>query len=393
MDHRSHDPIRAFTAAVLLMVLGYSLCFNILNVTMNPIITEFSLEGTSQGLVSSMMNLGSLISLIILPMLQGRIQKYYLILIAVLLQIATLVLTGLSASFGLLLTANLLLGAGYNAADSCVNSYFVDLYPDNSGAMGLLHGVFGVGGLLTPLLITAIINRSGWRVSYYIAAAIFAAITSVFVITGSRRHRDIAESTRVETRLSVKMLAEYFGTRRNLIILIASLLCAAGQMGLISWVVRYIFVRFGEGASAMGTASVSAYWICCTACRLFAPRLPFNRRRMPVVGAFAAGIAHMLGVLIGSPVAMVVGCGLNGLLSGLCIPTLISLAAIGNEDRTSLTTSANFLIMAVGRMLIPIAMAAIAVKSIIIAMLLPAVCMSLSAVFCALAQRIPSHRP
>ncbi len=387
MDRRSSDPIRVFTAVALLMVFGYSLCYNILNVTMNPIITTFSLEGTSQGYVSSMMNLGSIISLIVLPMLQGRIQKFYLITIAAVLQIITLAITGLSENFSLLLFANLLLGAGYNATDSCINSYFVDLYPDNPGAMGLLHGMFGVGGLITPILVTAIMNRSGWRSSYYVFAAIFVVITIMFVLIGGRRHRSVTVNTHTESRLSMKMLREYFGTRHNLYILIASLLCASGQLGLIGWAVRYIYVRFGEAASDMGTASVSAYWICCTACRLISPRLPFDRRKMPVIGALTAGIVHMLGILIANPIALVIGSGLNGLLSGLCIPSLISLAAIGNEDRTSLTTSANFLIMAIGRMLIPLAMAAIAAKSIAIAMLLPAFCMSLSAVFCALAQR------
>ena len=66
-----------------------------------------------------------------------------------------------------------LLGAGNNITDSCCNSYIVDLHPtDNSKYLNLLHGFFGVGGLITPLLITWILNRSGWRASYSVAAVI-----------------------------------------------------------------------------------------------------------------------------------------------------------------------------------------------------------------------------
>ena len=154
--------LKLLTIALLLIVCGYSMSFNILSNTMDPLVKEFSLTGASQGLMSSMINFGSLLPLLIIPLLQGRVHKIWLILGASILQVLMLLLTGASGSFGMLLFSCVLLGAGNNTTDSCVNSYMVDLHPENSaGVLGLLHGCYGIGGLLTPILVSAILASSG----------------------------------------------------------------------------------------------------------------------------------------------------------------------------------------------------------------------------------------
>ena len=87
---------------------------------------------------------------------------------------------------------------------------------------------------------------------------------------------------------------------------------------------------------------------------------------------------------------MIICSGLVGLVSGLCIPVLVSEAAIGNEDRTALSTSALFLLMGLSRMLMPLLMGAVAANSIVTCMLLPAGAALISALFCALANK---YRP
>ena len=101
--------LKALSWSILLLVCGYSLCYNILGVTLNPLIDEFSLTGASQGLMSSVMNLGSMIPLVILPLLQGRVSKLRLILLSCALQLAMLLLTGAAMGFSTLLIACALL--------------------------------------------------------------------------------------------------------------------------------------------------------------------------------------------------------------------------------------------------------------------------------------------
>lgn len=383
----SRRALMILTASLLLIVCGYSMSYNILSNTMDPLIREFSLTGASQGLMTSMINLGSMLPLVILPLLQGRVNKIWLLLSACLLQVAMLVLTGASTNFTMLLTACVLLGAGNNFTDSCINSYMVDLHPDNrAGCLGLLHGFYGIGGLLTPILVSYILEKSGWRPSYYVAAAIFAAICLLFAVVGirNRKNEGAAQATK-ETPFSGAMLANYLRAPRNLFFLVAAALCAAAQLGLVSWVVRYTSVQFDD--AQIGSLCLTAYWVCTTICRLVTPRLPFKPGKMLIVGSIGAGVFHALGVLSGSAVGMLIASGLIGLISGLCIPVMISEATRGNEDRTSLITSGLFLAMGFGRMTMPLCMGAIGAGSLFAAMLLPAAVSLLCALCCHLAIR------
>ena len=391
-SNSSPRALKALSWSILLLVCGYSICYNILGITLNPLIDEFALTGASQGLMSSVMNLGSMIPLVILPLLQGRVSKLRLILLSCALQFAMLLLTGAAANFSTLLVACALLGAGNNFTDSCANSYIVDLHPEDSARyLGLLHGFYGVGGLITPLLISYVLGRSGWRAAYFVAAAVFALPCLLLAAAGLRtRGASGAVSASGEARFSRAMLKQYLRNPRSLLLMGAAALYAASQLGLVTWVARYTAVRFDDAQT--GSLCLSAYWICATLCRIFSPRLPFAPSKMLVFGAAGAGVFHALGVLSGSAPGMIVASALVGLVSGLCIPVLLGEAARGNEDRTSLTTASLFLMMGLARMLMPLLMGATADFSIVVAMLLPAGAALLCALLCALARRRASER-
>ena len=65
----SRSALKLLTGIIFVLVCGYSMCSNIIGVTMNPLIDEFSLTGASQGLMTSMINLGSTVPLLIIPLL------------------------------------------------------------------------------------------------------------------------------------------------------------------------------------------------------------------------------------------------------------------------------------------------------------------------------------
>lgn len=368
----SAKALKILTFSLLLIVCGYSMSFNILSNTMDPLVQEFSLTGAAQGLMSSMINFGSMLPLLIIPLLQGRIHKIWLILCASILQVAMLLLTGASGSFGLLLVSCVLLGAGNNTTDSCVNSYMVDLHPENSaGVLGLLHGFYGIGGLLTPILVSAILSASGWRPAYYVAAAIFSVIVLFFAAVGIRSLKGAAHTqTAPETPMSAAMFKSYIRSRRNLLFLAAAAFYAASQLGLLNWVVRYTSVQFNDART--GSLCLTAYWVCTTVCRLVTPHLPFKPGRMLVIGMLGAAVFNVIGVISGSAIGMLIASALIGIISGQYVPVMISEATRGNEDRTSLITSGIFLLMGLARMVMPLGMGAVSTASLSIAMLLPA---------------------
>ena len=372
MQKSNAKALKLLTISLLLIVCGYSMSFNILSNTMDPLVTEFSLTGASQGLMSSMINFGSMLPLLIIPLLQGRVHKIWLILCASVLQVLMLLLTGASGNFGVLLFSCVLLGAGNNTTDSCVNSYMVDLHPENSaGVLGLLHGCYGIGGLLTPILVSAILASSGWRPAYYAAAAIFAVIVLIFAVVGLKSLRGAgATRTAPETPMSAAMFKSYVRSPRNLFYLAAAAFYAASQLGMLNWVVRYTSVQFDDAQT--GSLCLTAYWVCTTICRLVTPRLPFKPGKMLVIGMLGAAVFNVIGVLSGSAIGMLAACALIGIISGQYVPVMISEATKGNEDRTSLITSGIFLLMGLARMVMPLGMGAVSSASLSIAMMLPA---------------------
>lgn len=379
--------VRTLLAALLMLVFGYSLCNNIISVTMNPIIDTFALTGSSQGLMTSCMNFGSILPLLFIPLLQGRVRKIWLILASALVLLAATALTGAASGFAVLLIICVMQGVGYQVLDTTVNSYVVDLYRGQSTrSLGLLHGFYGIGGLLTPLLISSILAKSTWRVSYFISAAIFAAIVIAFSCIALPRSRSVGEAAAVkEEKLTAAMFRRYIGDRRSLLLLAAAAMYGISQSGLVNWVARYTVVRFDDAQA--GSLCVSAYWICCAFCRLFSPRLRIRPMRMLIAGALLGGVFHAAGVLSGSAVVMIVASGLVGLVSGVCLPVVLNEAAIGNEDMTSLTTSGIFLVMGVTRMLAQLLMGAVGESSIVIALLIPAAASLLMALMATLADR------
>ena len=388
MQRGENNPaLKRLTLVVFLLVCAYSLASNIIGVTTNPMIEEFSLTGASQGLMSSMISLGNTLPLLIIPFLQGRIHKIWLIIFGCAMQAAMLLLTGISGGFTTMIFACVLLGVGNNFADSCCNSYIVDLHPgDSAKYLNLLHGFFGIGGLVTPLLISWVISRSGWRASYYVAAALFTLIFLIFtVVTLKNRSKVSAATPAAEKPITAAMFKSYITTRRNLMLLIATIFYAASQIGIVNWIVHYMSVRFD--AAELGSVCMSVYWVCVAICRMFCSRLPFKPHKMLVAGAAAAGVFNAIGVISGSPVVMLICTGLLGLFSGLCIPVTVGEAALGNEDKTGLTTSALYLMMGLSRIVTPLAMGAAAAKSISAAMMIPAAAALVSALFCALANR------
>lgn len=375
--------LRIITFVILLVTCGMAIAYNTSGVTMASLVEHFSLEGsTKSGLMNTFTNIGSLLILITIPLFQGRVHKLYLIIFGSVLQVATLALTGISGSFPMLLFSMTLFGMGNNLADSCINSYVVDLYPkDNAKYLSMLHAAFGIGGLLAPAILKPVLNGSSWRVTYLVCAGVFAVINIVFIIFALRNYKNTASQNSItEARISGKVLADYISRPRNLMILLAAIFYGGAQLGVIGWVDYYIETRFGN--ADLGSTCLMVYWITATVSRLIAPKIPLPPKKLLVCGTAIAGVAHVLGVISGSAVAMLIATGVIGIASGLFIPMIVAEAARGNEDRTSLTTSAVFLVMCASRMVMPLLMGAASAKSIAAAMIIPGAATIIAAAFC-----------
>src|SRR5690554_3965455 len=78
--------INGHTISILLIIFVYAFCNSHYDVMMNSVIDTFNLKGVTQGLLISMMNLGIMLALLLTPMLQGHINKWFMLFLSILLQ-------------------------------------------------------------------------------------------------------------------------------------------------------------------------------------------------------------------------------------------------------------------------------------------------------------------
>ncbi len=359
MESRSNSRvIRIITIAILSALFAYGFVGSISNVLVNEIIDAFSLTGTAQGLSASLMNMGSLIALFVTPLLQGRIRKTKMIVLSGLLQVAALCVAGSAAGFILFATANAVTGIGCGWLDSYANSCIVDLHPQNSTRyLGWLHGLFGVGSLIAPLAIRWILGWSNWRGVYFAFAGVMLLSVGCIAFTSRKVENTGALSNTQESRLTLKEVGAYLAVKRNVLLLLTTVMTNMVQTGLTCWIARYMFLAYGE--VALGATCLTLFWIAATASRFVMPRLKLRPLTIVMVGAFCATVLLSGGILSGSATVMCVAVCLCGFVTGPFMPMLIAECATGYQGKTTLTTSLMMIVGGVARLAVPLLTASV----------------------------------
>ena len=359
MESRSNSRvIRIITIAILSALFAYGFVGSISNVLVNEIIDAFSLTGTAQGLSASLMNMGSLIALFVTPLLQGRIRKTKMIVLSGLLQVAALCVAGSAAGFILFATANAVTGIGCGWLDSHANSCIVDLHPQNSTRyLGWLHGIFGVGSLIAPLAIRWILGWSNWRGVYFAFAGVMLLSVGCIAFTSRKVENTGALSNTQESRLTLKEVGAYLAVKRNVLLLLTTVMTNMVQTGLTCWIARYMFLAYGE--VALGATCLTLFWIAATASRFVMPRLKLRPLTIVMVGAFCATVLLSGGILSGSATVMCVAVCLCGFVTGPFMPMLIAECATGYQGKTTLTTSLMMIVGGVARLAVPLLTASV----------------------------------
>lgn len=359
MESRSNSRvIRIITIAILSALFAYGFVGSISNVLVNEIIDAFSLTGTAQGLSASLMNMGSLVALFVTPLLQGRIRKTKMIVLSGLLQVAALCVAGSAAGFILFATANAVTGIGCGWLDTYANSCIVDLHPQNSTRyLGWLHGLFGVGSLIAPLAIRWILGWSNWRGVYFAFAGVMLLSVGCIAFTSRKVENTGALSNTQESRLTLKEVGAYLTVKRNVLLLLTTVMTNMVQTGLTCWIARYMFLAYGD--VALGATCLTLFWIAATASRFVMPRLKLRPLTIVMVGAFCATVLLSGGILSGSATVMCVAVCLCGFVTGPFMPMLIAECATGYQGKTTLTTSLMMIVGGVARLAVPLLTASV----------------------------------
>ncbi|MGI9610454.1 MAG: MFS transporter, partial [Acidimicrobiia bacterium] len=170
-------------------------------------------------------------------------------------------LVGLSASpsWPAFLFAVALLGLGGGLADAATNTYVA--LRRGARAMGLIHGVFGIGAIAGPLVVTVLFQLGlSWRVSF----AVLALGQLVYVAALWRFSRDL--STPIKPSQDEGGSSVFKSGTAVWSILVFFVYAGIGA-GAGAWAFTFLTVEGGIGDGAGGLV-VAGYWGGFTASRL-----------------------------------------------------------------------------------------------------------------------------
>ena len=146
----------------------------------------FSLDLDSVGALLLAFTVGYSFATFIGGRLYGRFNSSTLFTLGSLLGATALFGYGSMPSWWLIVACGVLLGIGSGILDAGINIYFAAVF--NARLMNWLHASFGIGTVVGPLLMTAILSISGgtWQMGFIIGAGFYALVGLLFLLTRSR---------------------------------------------------------------------------------------------------------------------------------------------------------------------------------------------------------------
>ena len=358
MNDRQQVLRRRFTYALLFYVVGFAICFTITSVLLKDLSAAFQLPPELEGTMSAITSVGSLLALVSMLFLQGRIRKSWVLAISGVVMALCMVLKGSASNYYVLLVVFFIFGIALGYGDGNCNAFIVDLNGANANRyLGALHAFSGIGAMLAPLMITWIRDRMSWQNTYFLMAAVVMIPFGFFLFMCFYMKKRLHTDSTPELRLTIRDVKEYLTSWENLVILGSLLLYTIFFNGLIVWVTLY--TERVLGAESLRAYPLAVFWIFGAISRFVSPRLKCTPRTLFLVGTPLGGLALLLAVLARNPVILIIGCGFCGLFSGHCIPTLIGMGCARYQDRSGLPSSLLVIMQYIATTISPMIMAAI----------------------------------
>lgn len=353
MQERDH---KIYNISLKISVVATALWSGILAVLLNDIINNYSLTGTSNGLMSSMISIGALAALLITIVYQGRFKKTQIIIVCGFLTSVMLIIQGIPMAFTMFLLACFIMGFGHGAVDTCQSAFLADLNPGNTARhMGAMHGIFGIGGVLTPLLLHELLKIYEWRTIYILAGVVCLVLIAQFAVVTRYMKSRVSVASRRESKLTIAGIQEFFKNKYSVLLLFCIFFGAAAQSGIIVWTIRYVSTALSS--PEMAAVCLSIFWITTTVSRFYSPLLPYKPSQIVAFGAFISAFIWTAALVINQPLIICAASGITGLASGSCIPLVLSEGAVINPEKTGFSTSILMISKTIAQILSPIIVA------------------------------------
>ena len=331
-----------------------------------PVMMEFYLiTSAQQGFILTMQSVGALVPLVYLALHGERFNKINMFVVGMLLFGAACLAVGAAPPYAALIVLVMLSGAGVSVVDIVMNGMIPELFQKHKNTLiPLLHAFFGVGAMLAPITVTAIVNPD---VTYtfarpFLLIGALGVFLSVIFFLVSRRvipETPYADMASVRNRVSENP-AEIFKTKYSWLFLIAGTLYFSFQVGLVNWLPTYC-QEIGMDFDTSG-AVLTAFFIGSLLMRFSGPVIlkKISARTAYMLFSVIAALLITAALFMESDSAMIALIAIGGFMQGLCVALLVLMCTGAYPHRVASASSLPFIAANIAIMVAPLLMGALA---------------------------------
>ncbi len=334
-----------------MLFFTYALTTSVVGTFMVDLLNDFQMEVSTGGVFTVFQYIGCMAGVFLSGFILNRYHKKELCLATFgLLTVLLLAMSRIRRLIPFLLLL-FLLGMTSKSLDMIVNTTISMQHEEKKGMyINLLHGCFGAGSVLGPLLAAWMLKISlSWQTVYGCFGAGSAALLALFAVFYSD-----AEEKPVQGRAEKKM--DFTVMREpGMYALMLALFCYCGhQCGINTWVPLFLQYRFGVSLF-VGSVGTSVFWIALVIGRLACARLALHVKEETLlgVGLILAALLHLAGILVPHIAASMAGYAAAGLFAGAAIPLILTLGYQSCPDRQSSVSVVLFLCISLGQAVFP----------------------------------------
>lgn len=313
--------------------------------------TALGLSLVAIGLIFPARAIGGLIGNLVAGVGSDWLGRTRLVWLSALLLAAVLLLTAASTIWWLFLIGFALISGTQGALSTGINALIADANPHaRAQALNILHGVYGVGAALSPLVIGYLLEQGiPWRWALGGTGVIWL-LYGVVIYSTSRRGNDVEER-----KARPKIVWRLLLTGAFPALFFIAFAYNGVAWSLLGWVA--IFMQESAQMSTMLSLSmITVFYIALTVgrflCAAYAERIGYARTFLLL--AIGITVTYPLVVFSGSPLWVAIGIFCTGLsLSGL-FPTALAYGSRLMPEQTGTVSGILSIAMTLGAMVPPL---------------------------------------
>lgn len=329
-----------FFSAVCLLMFAGNVANSMQGILLSTYIDHYGLESASQGLMGTIQSIGSVLICFVVLWLAGKTKRYHVMIYSACALCIPVLLISTKPPFALLLLSYFFIGTGYTSTSTLASSLTSEIYKGNGAAMGMLHGALGIGGLVAPVLLQAVLDRTGeWRWVCMVDFAIVFAVL-IYYLAALRISRDELANLKEggsDNRIRLEDLKVFFSKKSNILLLLSALGYAGFQLGVGTWTPRFADIELNAGS--MGATMVSLFWIGTTVARLTITHIKKHTEILFSLGCLISAVALGIGLLADNAVVMLICIAIAGVSSGAAVPQLYHMGCTNNSGNSLIPTT------------------------------------------------------